>query len=59
MIMLDVRNAVAAILDRYTLAQVVEVTIRALRRDRLPIPFATVKIFANEASPSQASGLFS
>ncbi len=40
MLMLDVRNAIAGILDRYTLAQVVEVTLRKLRRDGLPIPFA-------------------
>jgi Rrf2 family protein len=40
MIMLDVRNAIAGILDRYTLADIVEVTLRKLRRDSLPIPFA-------------------
>ena len=40
MIMVDVRNAISNILDRYTLAQVVEVTLRKLRRDNLPIPFA-------------------
>jgi hypothetical protein len=39
--MLDVRNAIAGILDRYTLADVVEVTLRKLRRDALPLPFAT------------------
>ncbi|MBL9153364.1 MAG: Rrf2 family transcriptional regulator [Verrucomicrobiales bacterium] len=39
MLMIDVRNAVANILDRYSLAQVVEVTLRKLRRDNLPIPF--------------------
>ena len=41
MLMMDVRNAIAAILDRYTLEQVVEVTLRALRRDGLPIPFSS------------------
>ncbi len=40
MLMLDVRNALAGILDRYTLADVVEVTLRKLRRDGLPLPFA-------------------
>ncbi|HEY5792364.1 MAG TPA: Rrf2 family transcriptional regulator [Chthoniobacterales bacterium] len=40
MLMLDVRNAIAGILDRYTLAQVVEVTLRKLRRNEMPIPFA-------------------
>lgn len=41
MLMLDVRNAIAGILDRYTLADVVEVTLRKLRRDGLPLPFAS------------------
>ena len=40
MLMLDVRNAIANILDHYTLANVVEVTLRAIRRDNLPLPFA-------------------
>ena len=35
MLMMDVRNAIASILDRYTLAQTVEVTLRKLRRDGL------------------------
>ncbi len=39
MLMLDVRNAIAGILDRYTLADVVEVTLRKMRRDNLPLPF--------------------
>jgi len=39
MLMIDVRNAIARILDRYTLAQVVEVTLRKLRRDGAPVPF--------------------
>ena len=42
MLMLDVRNAIAGILDRYTLADVVEVTLRKLRRNGLPLPFAPV-----------------
>ncbi|MEO6873258.1 MAG: Rrf2 family transcriptional regulator [Opitutaceae bacterium] len=41
MLMLDVRNAIAGILDRYTLADVVEVTLRKLRRDNVPLPFST------------------
>ena len=40
MLMLDVRNAIAGVLDRYTLAQTVEVTLRRLRRDKAPLPFA-------------------
>ena len=41
MLMLDVRNAIAAILDRYTLADVVEVTTRKLVTSGLPLPFST------------------
>ncbi len=40
MLMLDVRNAIAGILDRYTLADVVEITLRKLRRDSVPLPFS-------------------
>jgi Rrf2 family protein len=40
MLMLDVRNSIANILDKYTLAQVAEVTIQKLRRDGLPLPFS-------------------
>jgi Rrf2 family protein len=39
MLMLDVRNTIANILDRYTLADTVEITLRKLRRDRMPLPF--------------------
>jgi Rrf2 family protein len=39
MLMLDVRNAISHILDRYTLADTVEVTLRKLRRDKAPLPF--------------------
>lgn len=34
MLMIDVRNAIANILDRYTLDDVVEVTLRKIRRDK-------------------------
>jgi Rrf2 family protein len=40
LLMLDVRNAIANILDRYTLAQVTEVSLKKLRQDGLPLPFA-------------------
>ncbi len=40
MLMLDVRNAIASILDRYSLADVVEVTLRKMRRDGVRLPFA-------------------
>ena len=39
MLMLDVRNAIADILDNYSLAQVVEVTLRKMRRDKVALPF--------------------
>lgn len=41
MLMLDVRNAIADILDRYSLADVVEITLRKMRRDGIPLPFST------------------
>ena len=40
MLMLDVRNAIANILDRYTLADVVEVTTRKMVRDGVRLPFS-------------------
>lgn len=40
MLMLDVRNAIAAILDRYTLADVVEVTTRKMSTSGYPLPFS-------------------
>jgi Rrf2 family protein len=41
MLMLDVRNAISNILDRYTLDQTVEAALAKLRRDGLPFPFQT------------------
>jgi Rrf2 family protein len=38
MLMLDVRNAIADILDKHTLAEVVEITLRKYRRDKLAHP---------------------
>lgn len=55
MLMLDVRNAIAGILDRYTLADVVEVTLRKLRRDGLPLPFAETAL-APRAAGRTTSG---
>ncbi len=40
MLMLDVRNAITGILDRYSLADVVAVTTRKMRRDAIPLPFS-------------------
>jgi DNA-binding IscR family transcriptional regulator len=41
--MVDVRNAIANILDRYTLADTVEVMLRKMRRDKVPLPFLEAK----------------
>jgi Rrf2 family protein len=38
-LMFDVRNAVSTILDRYTLAEIVEITLRKYRRDKVTPPF--------------------
>ena len=35
-LMFDVRNAISTILDRYTLADIVEITLRKYRRDKVP-----------------------
>jgi Rrf2 family protein len=40
MLMVDVRNAIADILDRYTLSDVVEITMRKMRRDSVSLPFS-------------------
>lgn len=41
MLMIDVRNSIAGILDKYTLGNVVEVTLRKIRRDGAPLPFTS------------------
>jgi hypothetical protein len=51
MLMIDVRNAIANILDRYTVAQVVEVTLRKMRRDGIVPPFASEE----ESSPAKGN----
>ena len=43
MLMLDVRNSIANILDNYTLADTVEVTLSKYRRDGVPVPFDLAK----------------
>jgi hypothetical protein len=56
MIMMDVRNAISDILDRFTLADVVEVTLRKMRRDRVPLPFAAESaLVALGAEPGRSS----
>src|SRR5260370_34593971 len=39
MLMLDVRNAITTLLDRFTLADIVEITLRKYRRDKVAPPF--------------------
>jgi Rrf2 family protein len=53
MLMSDVRNAIANILDRFTLAQVVEVTLRKMRRDKVPLPFAAKALRPEESAAVQ------
>jgi Rrf2 family protein len=53
MVMLDVRNAISNILDRFSLADVVEVTLRKMRRNNVPLPFAADSI---ETARSKAEG---
>lgn len=50
MLMLDVRNAIANVLDRYTLADVVDVTTRKMIRDGLPLPFSEPAVPVRVAS---------
>lgn len=55
MIMIDVRNAISRILDRYTLADVVAVTLRKMERDGVTIPFAEPEV-ARAKAPARKSG---
>lgn len=54
MLMIDVRNAIAGILDRYTLAQVVEVTLRKMRRDGIAPPFSALCEAGSATQPSRS-----
>ena len=51
MLMLDVRNAIARILDRYVLADVVDITLRKMRRDGVSIPFMVEKLLSGSNPP--------
>ena len=55
MLMLDVRNAIANIMDRYTLADVVEVTLRKMRRDNVNSPFVANPRHANRVKAKNAA----
>ena len=57
MLMLDVRNAIARVLDRATLAQVVEITLRKMRRDKITVPFARQSFGLDEILPLLSGGV--
>jgi len=57
MIMLDVRNAVADILDKYSLSDVVSVTINKMKRDRVPLPFLMQMIGIETSGSTPATSL--
>ena len=55
-LMFDVRNAISTILDRYTLADIVAITLRKYRRDKITPPFlhrsiALASILSKEGEP--------
>lgn len=52
MLMLDVRNAIARILDRYVLADVVDITLRKMRRDGVPVPFMVETLLRPNVPPA-------
>jgi hypothetical protein len=56
MLMLDVRNSIAEHLDRHTLEDVVEVTMRKLRRDHVVPPSAKRSSFrSNPLAPPRVA----
>jgi Rrf2 family protein len=56
-LMFDVRNAVSTILDRYTLADIVEITLRKYRRDKVPPPFLQRSIPITSVLPQNKEAL--
>lgn len=57
MLMFDVRNAISTILDRYTLAEIVEITLRKYRRDKVMPPFLHRSISVTSVLPQKKGGL--
>jgi Rrf2 family protein len=53
-LMFDVRNAISTILDRYTLADIVEITLRKYRRDKVTPPFLHPSIALASISPKES-----
>jgi len=56
-LMFDVRNAISAILDRYTLADIVEITLRKYRRDKVTPPFLQRSIPLTSVLPKKTEAL--
>jgi Rrf2 family protein len=55
-LMFDVRNAISTILDRYSLADIVQITLRKYRRDKVTPPFLSrsvplAALFAEKPEP--------
>ena len=57
MLMLDVRNAIAKILDRYTLGDIVDITLRKLRRDKVASPFLPPAMQLQSVLPTAINSL--
>lgn len=52
MLMLDVRNAITRVLDRSTLATVVEITLRKMRRDKISSVFEAPRFGLSSVIPT-------
>jgi len=57
MLMFDVRNAISTILDRYTLADIVQITLRKFRRDKVTPPFLHRSISLASVLPQPGEAL--
>lgn len=53
MLMIDVRNSIATLLEKYTLADVVGVTLRKLRRDGVELPLALPRSARTAPKPTR------
>jgi Rrf2 family protein len=59
LLMFDVRNAISTILDRYTLADIVEITLRKYRRDKVSPPFLHRSAALGSVLPQKKEALHS
>src|SRR5919106_4226105 len=57
MLMFDVRNAISTVLDRYTLADIVEITLRKYRRDKVTPPFLHRSVSLGSVLPDRSKSL--